>query len=130
MNKVLLTIALAALACLGAVSIAHAQPVISIEGSCPTRLTFRWEGASANYPAALIVAREIGECVLPSNRCGGTVMGLGCLRLRVVAFFRTGPEGRGEVSGRASRSLCGQFLQMLVVEGNPCTTSNVVQIPE
>jgi len=109
---------------------ATAQPVISIEGSCPTRLTFRWEGASANFPAALVVARETGECTLPVDRCSGTVMGLGCLGIRAVAIFRTGLDGRGEVTGRASQSLCGQFLQMLVVDGRPCATSNVVQIPQ
>jgi len=109
---------------------AVAQPVISIEGSCPTRLTFRWEGASADLPAALIVARETGQFTIPMKRCSSTELGLGSRGIRLLATFRTGAEGRGEVTGRASQALCGQFAQMLVIAGRPCPTSNVVQIPQ
>jgi hypothetical protein len=107
-----------------------AQPVISIEGSCPTRLTFRWEGASADLPAALIVARETGQFTIPMKRCSSTELGLGSRGIRLLATFRTGAEGRGEVTGRANQALCGLFAQMLVIDGRPCPTSNVVQIPE
>ena len=110
---------------------ACAQPVISIEGSCPTRLTFRWDGASPDLPAALIVAEQTGQVTIPTWHCTGTVLGLGSRGIRVVVpTFRTGPEGRGEVTGRASQALCGLFAQMLVIAGHPCQTSNVVQIPQ
>jgi len=58
---------------------AFAQPVISIEGSCPTRLTFRWEGAPARSPDVLFVALETGRYTLPAWLCDGTVLGLGSL---------------------------------------------------
>ncbi len=108
---------------------AFAQPVISIEGSCPTRLTFRWEGAPANCPAVLFVALETGRYTIPANRCDGTVLGLG-RGTRDVAVFRTRPEGRGQVTASVSQILCGQFAQMMVADGRPCATSNVVQIPQ
>lgn len=107
-----------------------AEPMISIEGTCPQRLTFRWEGASPDHQAALIVSRETGLFTIPAIQCSGTELGLGSQGIRLLATLRTGPEGRGEVTGRASQELCGQFAQLLVVDGNPCATSNVVQIPQ
>ena len=130
MRGALLAAMLAAVVCLGAARGARAQVVISIEGSCPTHLTFRWDGATADEWAALLAAEETGQYVVPAFRCSGTYLGLGWRGLRLVTTFRTGSEGRGEVTRRASRSYCGLFLQMVVADAAPCTTSNVVQIPQ
>lgn len=129
MNRRLLATTLAAFACLGAARGAHAQPVISLEGQCPGAMRFRWEGASPNAWAGLIYSDERGNFTL-NQPCGGTVAGLGVRGLRLVWLFHTGAGGEGAAIGRAAAPSCGGFLQMVVQDGNPCTTSNVVQIPQ
>ena len=110
---------------------AFAQPVISIDGSCPTRLTFRWEEALPDHTGALIYSHATGNFLLPGPPCDGTRLGLGSSGIRLVRTFRTGPEGSGQMVGRAAAFACGGYLQVIIVEGNrPCTTSNVVQIPQ
>lgn len=110
---------------------ALAQPVISIEGDCPGRVTFRWEGASPNQTAALAYSHATGNYVLPGPPCDGTTLRLGSSGIRLVRTFRTGPEGSGQMVGRAAAFACGGYLQVIVIEGNrPCPTSNVVQIPQ
>lgn len=39
-----------------------------------------------------------------------------------------GSDGRSRALSRLLA--CGGFLQMIVQDGNPCATSNVVQIPQ
>lgn len=110
---------------------ALAQPVISIEGDCPGRVTFRWEGAAPNQTAALAYSHATGNFVLPGPPCDGTRLGLGSSGIRLVRTFRTGPEGRGQIVGRAAAFACGGYVQIIVLEGNrPCPISNVVQVPE
>lgn len=113
----------------GTVCYEDPKPRIDLTGDCPGAVTFRWDRATPNTNAALIVARETGHFTIPATACTGTVLQLE-RNLRVVTFFRTGSEGRGELTGRASQDLCGQFAQMVVVDGIPCATSNVVQIPQ
>lgn len=120
---------LAAVACLGAASGARAQVVISIDGACPGAMRLRWEGATPDQWAGLIYSDERGNFTL-NQPCGGTVTGLGTRGLRLVWLFRTGASGEGAATGRAASPSCGGFLQMVVQDGNPCTTSNVVQIPQ
>lgn len=102
---------------------------ISIDGSCPGVVRFRWDGASPDQWAGLIYSDERGNFTL-NQPCGGTVTGLGTRGLRLVWLFRTGAAGQGAASGRAASPSCGGFLQMVVQDGNPCSTSNVVQIPQ
>ncbi|MCL4195935.1 MAG: hypothetical protein KJZ69_00455 [Phycisphaerales bacterium] len=112
---------------------AEAQPVITIDGRCPDHLVFQWEGALPNTHAGLVVASDtLGYQMGPGGRCGGTYLDIGPHGLRLAAIIRTGPEGRGVVSGRVSPSVCGMYLQMVVDDHNqyPCPTSNVVQIPQ
>ena len=108
---------------------AFAQPVISIEGSCPGAVRFRWEGAAPNEWAGLLYSDERGTITL-SQPCGGTVIGLGPRGLRLVSVFRTSANGAGVANGQADSRSCGGFLQLVVQDGYPCTTSNVVQVPE
>ncbi len=128
MKHSVLAVALAALACLGAASGAAAQVVITLDGSCPGVVRFRWDGASPDQWAGLIYSDERGNFTL-NQPCGGTMTGLGTRGLRLVWLFRTGAGGEGTASGRAAAPSCGGFLQLVVQDGNPCTTSNVVQIP-
>ncbi|MCL4196056.1 MAG: hypothetical protein KJZ69_01070 [Phycisphaerales bacterium] len=127
MRGSLLVEVLAALAYLGAASSARAQVIITLQGDCPGRMTFAWQGAAPDELAGLLFALNTGNYVL-SHICQGTVLGLGSHQLQLVRSFRTGPDGRGEMSGPAPRRACGGYVQMIVVDGI-CTTSNVVQIP-
>lgn len=120
----------AAVVCHSAARGACAQVVISIEGACPGTLHVRWEGASPNQRAALMFSQNLGQYRLPAGVCEGTVIGLGTQGLHVVRFFVTGPDGEGELSGRATPHACGGYLQMIEYPSLPCLLSNVVQIPE
>lgn len=120
---------LAAVACLGAASGARAQVVISIDGECPGEVRFEWSGATRDKRMGILYASNRGSVVL-GEPCFGTQIGLGSVRLQLVAVVRTGAMGTGAVSGRVPRLACGGFVQAVVVDGVPCTTSNVVQIPQ
>ncbi len=101
---------------------------ISIEGECPGAITLRWEGATPNRHMGIAFALETGTYVIPTP-CGGTQLGLGTNGLRLVAILQTRRDGQGIVTGTAAPDSCGGFLQAVVMDGNPCATSNVVQIP-
>jgi len=131
MNRVLLATALAAIAALGGARGAHAQVILTLEGECPGHVVVQWEGATPDRPAAIAFSRREGQVTLPAGPCEGTVLGLSSAHhFGVVRVFRTGPEGRGQLTGRAHLTACGGYLQMIVMDGNPCATSNVVQIPQ
>lgn len=127
MKGTFLAAASAALIGLAGARGARAQVVISIDGTCPGRMTFAWQGAAPDELAGLLFALNTGNYVL-SHICQGTVLGLGSHQLQLVRSFRTGPDGRGEMSGPAPRRAFGGYVQMIAVDGI-CTTSNVVQIP-
>ncbi len=129
MRGTLLAAVVAAVACLSAARGAGAQVVISLEGACPGAMRLRWEGATPDQWAGLIYSDERGNFTL-NQPGGGTVTGLGTRGLRLVWLFRTGAAGQGAATGRAASPSCGGFLQRVVQDGNPCTTSNVVQIPQ
>lgn len=107
------------------------NPEITLQGSCPGRLTVSWNGAPANEFSVICFAGNVGRYNLPIGPCEGTVLGLGNQGLRVVSHFSSGPEGEGLVSGHAAPIGCGGYLQMVVVVHQlPCPISNVVQIPQ
>ncbi|MCL4196059.1 MAG: hypothetical protein KJZ69_01085 [Phycisphaerales bacterium] len=130
MRGTLLAAVVAAVACLAAARGAHAQVVISLEGACPGGVTLQWTGARPERPCALAFAENEGQFLISWGPCWGVRLGLGTHNLRAVAFFRTGSNGSGRLSGNASSQMCGGYLQMIVWDGTPCATSNVVQIPE
>lgn len=119
----------AAVACLSAARGSGAQLVISIDGECPGQVRLGWEGATPDRRMALLYADTTGGYVLP-HWCDGTQTGLSTRNLRLVAVLRSGAQGRGTRAGQAASQLCGGYLQMIVKDGYPCTTSNVVQIPQ
>lgn len=129
---VLLSSVLATGACTGA-SAALAGPdnlVISLEGDCPGTMSVHWQGATPNRRAWLLISAEnAGFQSQPGYPCGGTFLDIGPGGLRIAAAFRSGSEGSGRGSGRVTPAVCGQYLQMIVEDGNPCATSNVAQIP-
>lgn len=119
----------AVVACLAAARGAHAQVVISIEGDCPGRIALRWEGATPDRWMALLYADTTGNYTIPNVWCAGTETGLGTRNLRLVSLLRSGPQGSGTRAGQASAQFCGGYLQLLVNDARPCSTSNVAQIP-
>ena len=130
MNRMLFIVALAAFA-VGAANGAHAQVILTLEGACPGPLAIQWSGATPDHPAAIAFSRREGQFTLPAGPCQGTVLGLSNGHgFRAVRVFRTGPDGRGQLTGRGHLAACGGYLQMIVMDGNPCAISNVVQIPE
>lgn len=114
-----------------AVSVGPDNVNITIQGECPGQLVVRWEGATPDRPAAIAFSRREGHFTLPAGPCHGTVLGLSSGHgFRDVRDFRTGSKGRGRLTGQAHLAACGGYLQMIVADGLPCTTSNVVQIPQ
>ncbi len=106
---------------------AFAQPVISVGGLCPGRLTFRWDRADPNAQAGLCWGRNMGRFVWPGFPCTGVEFGISGSPT-LLKVFRTGPQGRGRFSAQAAPHLCGGYLQVLIID--TCTLSNVVQIPQ
>lgn len=102
---------------------------ISVRGECPGRIELSYDGATPGTRAALAFSQENGAILLPVGPCGGTWIGLGNIGLRLVRTFQTSPDGLGSLSGHSSEAACGGYLQLLVQDGHPCATSNVVQIP-
>ncbi len=131
MKRILLTVASVTFACLFAAARSPGPDSLSIAlaGSCPGRVTMHWEGAMPDSLAGLLFSRSRGNYTM-NEPCPGTVLGLGTSGLRLVRYFRTGLNGAGELSGTASPLACGGYLQMVVADGLPCTTSNVAQIPQ
>jgi len=104
-------------------------PTARISGDCPGRVTFSWANATPNSAMGIALAASTGNYVVPGGPCVGTELGLSSAGLQVVFTGSTGAGGSGEVSANAGTAACRKFLQMIVRDGSPCATSNVVQIP-
>lgn len=102
--------------------------VLTLSGECPGTITVQWSGASINRGLGIVFASNQGSYRIPNDPCGGTTLGLGTQNLQLVISTRTG-IGSGEIRGHAGPSACRGFLQLVVLDGNPCTTSNVEQLP-
>jgi hypothetical protein len=87
-----------------------------------------WVNATHNKPLAVVFASNTGNYNIPTGPCGGTTLGLGTQNLRLVRTINTGP-GFGNVNGTAGPSACNGYLQLVVLDGNPCATSNVAHLP-
>jgi len=113
---------------LGAASSAAAQPVLTLEGSCPGPMRAEVRRAPPNQSLALLFARTTGHFRIPFGACEGTTLGLSSQRLRVVGTAIIDPTGFAFVEGNAGPAACGGYLQVLTNAGGGCQTSNVVRI--
>jgi len=102
---------------------------LRVDGACPGQITVSWSGATPGRPMAIVHANTTGSFVIPGGPCGGTQLGLGSAGIRVAYQGATGPNGSGDRSSRIGTGVCRHYLQMVVVSGSPCETSNVAQIP-
>ncbi|GEM_PF-2680027 len=99
-----------------------------LSGQCPGTITVAWANATPNKQMGILFANSTGSYTIPGGPCGGTTLGLSSSGLQLVNTIGTG-SGSGQVNGRAGTAACRKFLQLVVRDGSPCTTSNVVQIP-
>lgn len=102
---------------------------LSLTGDCPGRVTVSWNGATPSRPMGIALANSTGNFTIPGGACGGTTLGLSNSGLQLAYTGNTGAGGSGQVSSNVGTAACGKFIQMVVADGNPCTTSNVVQLP-
>lgn len=107
----------------------QSDPTIRLVGDCPGVVGVFWADCPPNQPMAIAFAYNTGSFVIPGGPCAGTELGLGGGGLRVVYTGNTGPDGSGETRGEVPACACGRFLQMIIADGNPCSTTNVAQIP-
>ncbi len=103
-------------------------PSLRVTGECPGRVTVAWGGATPNRPMAIVYANNTGSFVVPGGPCAGTQLGLGTSGIQVAFQGGTG-SGSGQVNSNVGTGVCGHYIQMVVVSGSPCETSNVVQLP-
>jgi hypothetical protein len=111
---------------LGAASSAAAQPVLTLEGSCPGPMRAEVRGGVPNFTAHLLFARSTGSFYIRYGPCWGTTLGLSSQGLRVVASAIVDSQGQASFEGVASPGACGGYLQVFT---SACQTSNVVRIP-
>lgn len=103
-------------------------PVLRLSGRCPGTITVAWSNATPGRPMGIVFAGNTGSFTINGGPCGGTTLGLGTQNLQLVNTINTGP-GSGQVNGSAGPGACGGFVQLVVLDGSPCATSNVAQIP-
>jgi len=102
---------------------------LTLRGDCPGTVTLEWSGATPSSPMGIVFASNEGNVIIPSGPCAGTQLGLGTQNLRLYAQVNSG-SGSGSINGTAGTAACGGFVQLVVVDGSPCTTSNVAQVPQ
>ena len=110
-------------------ALAAPEPILRLSGpACPAVITVEWGNAAPRRQAGLLFARNEGSFQISGGPCDGTRLGLGTNQLQLVRTFSTGVTGSGRMSGNAGAPACGGFLQIVVVDGSPCATSNVERI--
>lgn len=106
---------------------AHADLTISLDGECPGWMVLSWQGAVPDRWAVIAVSPRRDEWIMPwGGPCGGTTIELS--PPYIVRTFRTDSDGRGTMEGTVRNRYCGLYVQMIVADGQPCQTSNVLQI--
>ena len=76
----------------------------------------------------ILFANSTGSFTIPNGPCQGTQLGLSSSGLRLVNTINSG-SGTGTVNGNAGTQACGHYLQLVIVDGSPCATSNTAQLP-
>lgn len=108
---------------------ALAQPVLTLEGSCPGPMRAEVRGARPGVGVILLFASETGSFTIPWYlQCGATELGLGRRHLRYVASTASDQNGFAFFEGVAGTQSCGGFLQVHTSQSGGCETSNVVRI--
>ncbi len=108
---------------------AMAQPVLTVEGSCPGFMRTEVRGARPARSILLLFAPMSGSYTLPLGHwCAGTRLGLNWRGLRIAAAARADESGFAFFEGSAGPRACGGYLQTLNYPDASCETSNVVQI--
>ncbi len=109
---------------------ATAQPVLTLEGSCPGFVRAEVRGVRPDRSVLLLFAPMSGSYVLPFGHwCAGTRLGLNWRGLRIATAARADGSGFAFFEGIAGERACGGYLQTLNYPDASCETSNVVQIP-
>jgi len=103
-------------------------PTLRLSGSCPGSIGVHWGNATPNSTMGILFASNTGSFTIGSGPCAGTTLGLGTQNLQLVNTVNTG-TGSGQVNGNAGPGACSGFVQLVVVDGSPCATSNVEEVP-
>lgn len=107
-----------------------AQPVLTLEGSCPGFLRAEVRGATPDRAILLLFAPSRGSYTFPRGHwCEGTTLGLGWRGLQYASAARADENGFAFFEGNAGLRACGGYLQTLNYPSGSCQTSNVVQVP-
>ncbi len=102
--------------------------VLAIVGDCPGRVRLQWFNAAPGRPMGIVFARSTGSFRIVGGPCAGTRLGLGANQLQLVTVIGTG-GGSGQISATIGTNTCRGHVQLVVSDGSPCSTSNVVQLP-
>lgn len=102
-------------------------PTLRVTGPCPGTVTVAWSDVTPSSTMGIVFASNTGELVVPNGPCQGTTLGLGSRNIRLVNTINSG-SGSGQVNGNAGTAACGGYLQLVIIDARPCSTSNVAQI--
>ncbi len=106
---------------------AMAQPVLTLEGSCPGPMRALAEGMHPEDVVYLYFSPERGSYTFPPlHQCYGVEVGLNVRRLHYVGSTRADPNGLATWEGTAGPAACGGFLQAM---DRVCRITNVAEIP-
>jgi hypothetical protein len=101
---------------------------LRLHGSCPGPIFLEWSNATPNAQAGVIYAHVEGSFVIRGGPCAGTELRLGREQLQLVRTFNTGPNGSGMMQSIGPVP-CRGYVQIIIADSKPCSTSNVVPIP-
>jgi len=103
-----------------------AQPVLTLEGTCPGTMRAQAEGMRPRATAFLYFSPARGSYTFPPfHMCSGVEVGLDVRRLRLVGTARIDDSGSAFWEGAAHPRACGGFLQVI---DNVCRITNVIEI--
>ncbi len=105
---------------------AGGEYTLAITGVCPGQITLYWWNATPERRQAFLASNEVGNTVIPSGRCAGTVLGLSERGLSVANILPTG-YGDGKIRANMGAGRCRIPVQL--IELPSCRTSNVARTP-
>lgn len=109
---------------------APAQPVLTIDGTCPGPMRAEVRGALPESGVALLFSPRTGSFRIPwYHWCEGALLGLSPRGLRIIASAGTDEYGYAFFEGTAAPGACGGYLQTLSYPSGNCEVSNVVRVP-